>query len=117
MVVLLAGVLGIGVAVFMANSDIENAFKTFLGIIGLSSGSLGGVFALGVFTRKANGAGALIGAVAGIAAVATVKFSGAPVTGILYAFIGFASCFVVGYLASLMAGGAGERGAGLSVRG
>ncbi len=116
-VVLIAGVLGIGVAVFMANSNIENAFKTFLGIIGLSSGSLGGVFALGVFTRKANGAGALIGAVAGIAAVAAVKFSGAPVTGILYAFIGFTSCFVVGYFASLCAGGANERGEDLTVHG
>lgn len=117
MVVVVTGVLGIGVATIMAHSNIENAFKTFLGIVGLSSGSLGGLFALGVFTKKANGTGALIGALVGIGAVATVKFSGAPVTGLLYAFIGFTSCFVVGYLASLIWGGSDEKGEGLSVHG
>jgi Na+/proline symporter len=116
-VVVIAGVLGIGVAVFMANSGIENAFKTFLGIVGLSSGSLGGLFALGVFTKKANGTGAMVGALAGIAAVATVKFSGAEVTGLLYAFIGFTTCLVVGYLVSLIVGGTGEKEEGLSVHG
>lgn len=116
-VVVIAGVLGIGVAVFMANSGIENAFKTFLGIVGLSSGSLGGLFALGVFTKKANGTGAMVGALAGIVAVATVKFGGAEVTGLLYAFIGFTTCLVVGYLVSLLAGGTGEKEEGLSVHG
>lgn len=117
LVVLVAGVLGIGVAVFMANSNIENAFKTFLGIVGLSSGSLGGLFALGVFTKRCNGTGAIVGALAGIAAIATVKFSGAPVTNLLYAFIGFAACFVVGYLVSLMTGGRSAPPRELSIHG
>ncbi len=57
-----------------------------------------------------------MGAGAGMAAVAAVKFSAVDVTTILYAFIGFTSCFVVGYLASLVAGGE-SRSEGLSVRG
>lgn len=116
-VVVIVGVLGIGVAIFMARMNIENAFKTFLGIVGLSSGSLGGVFALGVFTKRGNGAGALLGAVAGIAAVAWVKFSGAEVAGILYAFIGFTTCLIVGYLASFVVGGEGKQDEALSIHG
>jgi SSS family solute:Na+ symporter len=100
-VVVVGGILGIAVALWFENSGIENAFKTFLGITGLVTGSLGGVFALGVFTKKGNATGAIVGAVAGIAAVATVKFAKLPVTGILYALIGLMTCFVVGYVVSL----------------
>ena len=63
--VVVAGLLGIGLAVTMAESRIESAFKTFNTMIGLTAGSLGGLFALGVFTRRASGGGALVGAVAG----------------------------------------------------
>ena len=59
--VVVAGLLGIGLAVTMAESRIESAFKTFNTMIGLTAGSLGGLFALGVFTRRASGGGALVG--------------------------------------------------------
>ena len=116
-VVTIVGVVGIGVACVMAVSDIESAFKTFNKLIGLTAGALGGLFALGVFTRRANGAGALAGAVVGFVTVLGLYFFKAPVSGLLYAFIGFAVCFVVGYLVSLWTGGADEKGGGLSVHG
>jgi len=103
-VVVVGGTLGIAVALWFENSGIENAFKTFLGITGLATGSLGGIFALGVFTKKGNATGAVAGAVAGIAAVAIVKFAKLPVTGILYALIGLMTCFVVGYVVSICTG-------------
>ena len=114
-VVVVGGTVGIAVALWFANSGIENAFKTFLGITGLATGSLGGVFALGVFTKKGNATGAIVGALAGIAAVAIVKFAKLPVTGILYALIGLMTCFVVGYLVSLCTGR--DEREGLSVHG
>ena len=114
-VVFLIGVLGIGVACIMATSDIESAFKTFNKLIGLTAGALGGLFALGVFTKRANGIGAMIGAVVGFATVLGLYFSGSPVSGLLYAFIGFGCCFVVGYGVSLMTGV--DRGRGLSMHG
>ncbi len=61
------------VAIVMAKSDIGGAFKMFNQIIGLTAGSLGGLFALGIFTRKANGAAALIAAFAGSATVVTLS--------------------------------------------
>ena len=114
-VVVVGGTLGIAVALWFQNSGIENAFKTFLGITGLATGSLGGVFALGVFTKRGNATGAIAGAIAGIAAVAIVKFAKLPVTGILYALIGLMTCFVVGYLVSLCTGR--DEREGLSVHG
>jgi Na+/proline symporter len=114
-VVVLVGVLGIGVACLMALSDMESAFKTFNHLIGLTAGALGGLFALGVFTRRANGRGALAGALAGLGTVLGLYFSGAPVSGLLYAFIGCGVCFGVGYLTSLVTGA--DRGRGLSVYG
>lgn len=108
LVVVIAGLFGIGIAIIMAESNIESAFKTFNMMIGLTAGSLGGLFALGVFTRSAHGTGALIGAFAGLIAVVALHLFKAPVTGLLYAFIGFGICFVVGWLASLILRGRGD---------
>ena len=116
-VVVVVGILGIGGAALVALANIENAFKSFMSIVGLASGSLGGLFALGIFTKRGNGNGAMVGAVVGIAAVAIIKFGGFPVTGILNGFIGFFSCLVVGYLVSLATGGGAEQGEELSIHG
>jgi SSS family solute:Na+ symporter len=101
-VVLVVGALGVATALWMAASDLQSAFAAFNTLIGLTAGSLGGLFALGVFTRRANGAGALIGAVTGFGVVVALEISGAPVAGVLYAFVGCAVSFAVGYLASLL---------------
>ena len=114
-VVILAGGFGIALAVWMAHSNIESAFKTFNTIIGLTAGALGGLFALGVFTRRANGTGAMIGAFTATALVVWMQVTKQPVTGLLFAFIGCAATFVVGYLASLVL--PGRRGENLSIFG
>lgn len=114
-VVVIAGLVSVGLALHMADSGIDSAFKQFNALIGLAAGSLGGLFALGVFTRKANSRGAMVGAIAGFATVLGLHHLRAPVTGILYGAIGFLTCLVVGYLASLVLKGGGNRR--LSLRG
>ena len=124
-VVIIVGLLGIGGAALVAAANIQNAFDTFMGIIGLATGSLGGIFALGIFTKRGNGMGAMVGAVVGISIVAFIKFADKlglvgekiQVAGILNAFIGFTSCLVVGYLVSLATGGGTGQGEELSVHG
>src|SRR5690606_22541886 len=78
-VVMVVGAFGIATAVWMALSNIESAFKTFNTLIGLTAGSLGGLFALGIFSRRANAAGALIGALSGFAIVLALHIGKAPV--------------------------------------
>ena len=99
-VVMIVGSLGTATALWMAQSDLQSAFSAFNTMIGLTAGSLGGLFALGVFTRGANGPGALVGAVSGFTLVISLELANAPVAGLLYAFIGFSSCFLIGWLAS-----------------
>jgi solute:Na+ symporter, SSS family len=99
-VVVVVGSLGTATALWMAKSDLQSAFAAFNTLIGLTAGSLGGLFALGIFTRRANGAGAFIGAITGFTVVLGLELMKAPVAGLLYAFIGCAVCFVSGWLAS-----------------
>ncbi len=97
-VVLVAGILGVGAALWMANSNVDSAFKVFNTFVGLAAGSLGGVFALGVFTKKVSGQAAFVGALIGFVSVLLIHFSELPVTGLLYAAIGFGICFISGLI-------------------
>jgi len=107
-VVIVAGVAGTALAIVMAKSQIESAFATFNAMIGLTAGSLGGLFALGIFTRSAHSLGAFWGAVAGFVSVAALYWFKAPVSGLLYAAIGFGVCFVVGIIVSRLLPGRGD---------
>lgn len=94
------GSLGILFAFFMATYDIKSLWDEFNKILGLVFGSLGGVFLLGILTRKANSKGVLIGVLISftiqilISRHETVHF-------LLYAASGVISCFISGYIASL----------------
>ena len=60
-----------------------------------------GLFCLGIFTQRANGGGAIVGALAGAAAVFFVERY-TSVHLLLYAFVGIAVCCLCGYFASAM---------------
>ena len=83
-------------------------------MLGLFGGSLAGLFALGIFTRRAHGTGALIGAGTSAVVLYLVKVY-TPVHFFLYAAIGIVTCFAVGYLASLVVPHRGQPLAGLTV--
>ena len=57
------GTLGILFAFFMATFDIKSLWDEFNKILGLILGSLGGVFLLGLMTKKANSKGVVFGIV------------------------------------------------------
>lgn len=96
--VIILGIISTGVALIMARSSIEGAFKMFNTIIGLTAGSLGGLFFLGIFTRRANGFAAFIAAFIASGIVITLFICKVPITGILYATIGFLLCVFLGYV-------------------
>ena len=93
------GVIGTGMALLLAGWNIESLWDQLNTFIGLFAGGLAGIFLLGMFTRRANGPGA----VAGILVSAVVQWAVATFTDLhllLYASTGLTSAFLVGYLVS-----------------
>jgi Na+/proline symporter len=99
---LLIGLLGIALAMFLANlNDVRSLWETFLAILGLFGGTVSGLFALGIFTRRAHGLGALLGALGSVTLVVCVYLFGW-MSFWLYSAIGVCSCCLGGYFLSLI---------------
>jgi solute:Na+ symporter, SSS family len=99
----LLGIIGTGTALLMTTINITSLWEQYMKYVGLFGGSLAGIFALGIFTRRATGLGALIGAAVGGAVLLYVQ-QRTPVSFLLYSAIGIATSFATGYLASLVVG-------------
>lgn len=97
---LVLGIVGVGFALIMASWEIKSLWDEFSKILGILLGGLGGLFLLGLTTRRANTFGALCGIAASIVVQIIVARSGY-VNLLLYSTTGFLSCFIIGYLASL----------------
>ncbi len=100
-VTVMLGVFATAVAVWMAVADIKSIWDLFMSLLGLLSGGLGGLFALGIFTRRANGVGGLVGLIASALILYWVK-THTSIHFFLYAGTGFISCMIVGYMVSLI---------------
>ncbi len=98
---LLIGLIGIFFGLMMATMDVKSLWDEFQKILGLVIGSLGGVFLLGILSKKANSKGALIGITVSIVVQVFVAIY-QPVHLIIYSATGVISCFVAGYLGSMI---------------
>lgn len=104
---LVLGIVGIAFALVMASWEIKSLWDEFSKILGILLGGLGGLFLLGLTTRRANSFGALCGIAASVVVQIVVARSGC-VNLLLYSTTGFISCYAVGYLASLAAQPSGK---------
>lgn len=94
------GVISLSFAFLMATWNIASLWDEFNKILGLILGSMGGLFMLGMLTKRANSTGAMIGIIVSIIVQLFVaRFQVMHL--LLYTASGFISCFVVGYVASL----------------
>ncbi len=97
----LTGLLGTLLAIVFVSPEIRSLFDTFMKVIGLFMGVLGGLFMLGALTRRANAPGAMMGALVGAGMMFWLwRFT--MVNGYLYTSSGIATCFIVGYIASFI---------------
>jgi len=94
------GLLGMFLALLFATADILSLWDQFMRVLGLFGGSMCGLFCLGILTTRANGPGAITGALAGAGGLFFVQ-QYTEVHLLLYAFVGITVCFISGYLASL----------------
>ena len=99
----LIGVVGTLIGLLFVDPDITSLFESFIKVIGLFMGVLGGLFVLGAVTRRANTVGAMTGAIVG-AAVMFGLWRFTPINGFLYAASGMTTCVLVGYVVSLATG-------------
>lgn len=99
-VTVVGGCIGIGTALLLATADIQSALDTSFVLGGLLGGGFAGCYALGMFTKRANWQGTMIGV--GTSLVLTlIAWSYDAVHPFFYIFIANLTTIVVGYLASL----------------
>lgn len=97
-----AGAIGILMALTLAAQDIKSMMVVWSQLAALLGGGIVGVYSLGMFTQRANGFGAICGALASIAVALLVK-AYTPLHWATYLPIAILTCIVVGYLCSLLA--------------
>ena len=95
------GLIGTGLAAYLSTLDVRSLWDLWNSLAALLGGGVVGVYTLGMFTRRANGFGAICGAIASILVAALVKAS----TSFHWSSflpIAIGTCVLVGYLASLL---------------
>ena len=95
------GVVGTVLALYMAVIENRSLWDQYLRIVGLFGGGVAGLFVVGIFTRGANGLGAVVGFFASGVVIYFVRASGA-VHFFLYAGIGIVTCASVTWLVSCL---------------
>jgi SSS family transporter len=97
---IITGILGVMFALWMASSNIKSLWDEFYRYLGLFTGGLGGMFLLGMLTKKANAKGTLMGFVFSGGLIYYIS-NYTSINFLMYAFFGLVSCFVFGYIFSL----------------
>ena len=98
---LIIGLIGIVFASLLATYEIKSLWDEFNKILGLIIGSLGGVFLLGILTKKANSRGVLIGFFISIIIQIIITYFDF-IHLLLYSASGVISCFILGYIFSFI---------------
>ena len=107
------GLLGTAIAAYMATLQITSMFALWNTILGLLGGGIVGLYSLGMFTRRANTAGAITGAFASVAWSLWLKSTDAHF--MLYLPSSVLVCMTAGYLASLVLPGRPRDLTGLTI--
>ena len=98
---LLLGVLGTLLALYFAFLQTKSMWDQYIKVIGLFGGGVAGMFVAGIFTRRVNGVGIVVGLFASALLLHLVR-SHTSLHFFLYGGIGIVGCVLVGYLASLI---------------
>ena len=99
----IVGGLGVVMALALATFDIASLWDQFNFFLGLLTSGLGGLFMMGIFTKRIGARAALTG-FAGSIVVLLICSANTAVTSTFYGFIGLISCFLIGYLSSFIYG-------------
>jgi Na+/proline symporter len=112
--VVLLGVFGTACGLILATHPIQSLYDKFFELIGLFGGGLGGLFLLGMMTVRGSVKGVLIGFI--LSAVFQFYISNyTSLNFFTYLFFGMTSCFILGYIFSIIFPDHGKSLEGLTV--
>jgi SSS family solute:Na+ symporter len=97
-----SGVVGTGLALWLLSQPLPTLWEGFTRIMALVGGGFVGVFALGMFTRRANELGAIIGVIASFLAAYYSQQISMDIHYAGLAVITKGVCIIVGYCVSLL---------------
>lgn len=108
------GALGTTAGLIFIDPEIRSLMEAYFKVIGMFMGALGGLFVLGVLTKKAHATGAMVGILSGVVIMVWAWESGWA-NGYLYATIGICSSFIIGYVVSMLVPGTNKNIEGLTL--
>ncbi len=111
---LVAGVIATGCALYMAGLNQRSLFQTWNELFALLGGGFLGIYILGTFTRRANAAGAITGALVSVPATFAIKHY-TDLHWAAYMPAAVMTCVAIGYLVSLLTPACDHDLAGLTV--
>lgn len=118
-VVIILGVIGIGVSCVLAIMETDEVFMLFNRFIGFALGPLGGLFALGIFSRRPNGLAGLVALISGVLTVTVTYFLNEAgvidLMPLLYGAVGFLTTLVMGVVLGFVWPASKEEVAGLTI--
>ncbi|MGM7723475.1 sodium:solute symporter [Metabacillus sp. Hm71] len=111
--IIVAGVLGMAAALYLISTNQAETWNLFLAITGLFGVPIAGIFALGIFTKRANTPGVLIGLF--LSAFTAYFVQQTDLTPFTVSIVSFFSSFAYGYLASFLFPNAKKNTTGLTI--
>lgn len=99
--IIIAGLLSYGIAIYLIAADSNNLWDLFLLVTGLFGVPLAGIFAVGIFTKRANTFGVLVGLFTGVIVAYLLKGIGGANSPFYVSIISFFIAFLFGYIVSL----------------
>jgi len=99
-VIIIAGVLGMTAALYLISTNQDETWNLFLAITGLFGVPIAGIFALGIFTKRANAPGVLLGLF--LSAITSYFVQQTDLTPFTVSIMSFFSSFIFGYLLSFL---------------
>lgn len=97
-VIIICGILGLSAALYLVVTDQAETWNLFLAITGLFGVPIAGIFALGIFTKRANAPGVIIGLL--LSAIASYFIQKTALTPFAVSIMSFFTSVAFGYLAS-----------------
>ena len=112
-VIIISGVISTAITVYFTMGNTSDTWNVFLTVSGLFGVPVAGIFALGIFTKRANARGVLIGFA--LSVLLAFYIDSLHISSLLVATVSFTAAVVLGYLASLLFPGNNKDNQGLTI--